>query len=74
MKRYVCINRDWSDYLKLYEHDISNDYFWRSLLLLFIRLIIAKKQKQLKRILSFYKQMMLTQRYVRNMITLHYNI
>ena len=74
MKRYVWINKDSSDYIKPNKHDINNDYFWRSLLLLFIRLIIAKKQMKLKRILSFYKQMMLTQRYVRNMITLHYNI
>ena len=72
----VCLDmsKDWSEYLKLYEHDINNHYFWHPLLLLFIRLIIAKKQKKLKRIWSFYKQMMLTQRYVRNMITLHYNI
>ena len=62
----VCLdmNRDWSDYLKLYEHDINNHYFWHSLLLLFIRLIVAKKQKKLKGIMSFYEQMMLTQRYV----------
>ena len=34
----VCLdmNRDWSDNLKLYEHDINNHYFWCSLLLLFI--------------------------------------
>ena len=51
MKRYIWITRDWSGYLKLYGHDINNDYFWCSLLLLFIRLIIAKKQKKLKRIL-----------------------
>ena len=62
----VCldINKYWSDYLKLYEHDINNHYFWRSLLLFFIRLIIAKNQKKLKGILPFNEQMMLTLRNV----------
>ena len=36
MKRYILINTDWSDCLKLFEHDINNDYLWRMLLLLLI--------------------------------------
>ena len=46
MKRYVWMNTDWSDFLKLYEHDINNDYLWHLLLLLLIRLIIAENQKK----------------------------
>ena len=74
VKRYVWINTDWSDYLKLFEHDINNDYLWCLLLLLLIILIIAENQKKQKRSLPFSKQMILTQRYVRNIITLHYKI